>query len=106
MASDIPSLRYGDQEIAAVRGERLLDIILEAGFDHGHICGGRGFCTSCRIEVLRGAEGLSPVSQLERERLGADAGRLRLACQTRLYGRAEIRVPPPTRGRFSLEELM
>lgn len=105
MSAKGPTLRYGDQEIGGTRGERLLDMILSAGIDHRHICGGRGFCTSCRVEVLAGSNNLSSVSALERERLGADAGRLRLACQTRVFGDAHVQVPPPRRGRFSLEEL-
>jgi len=98
------SIRYADESVPALPGERLLDVLLRAGIDHRHICGGRGFCTSCRVEVLEGSEALSPVSALERERLGGDAGRLRLACQTHIHGPAAVRVPPPARGRFSLEE--
>lgn len=94
-------LGYGDIEIEAGRGQRLLDAILAAGIDHRHICGGRGFCTSCRVEVLTGEEALSPVSGLERERLGRDAGRLRLACQTTIHGDARVSVPPPISSRFS-----
>lgn len=94
-------LGYGDSEIGAERGQRLLDAILAAGIDHRHICGGRGFCTSCRVEVVSGAASLSPVSGLERERLGRDAGRLRLACQTTIHGDARVSVPPPISSRFS-----
>jgi ferredoxin len=94
-------LRYGDRCIDARPGCTLLETILDAGFDHRHICGGRGFCTSCRVEVLEGAENLSPVSSLERYRLGKDAGRLRLACQTVLRGPAGVRVPKPAPSRFS-----
>jgi ferredoxin len=82
-------------------GCRLLDAILGAYPEHRHICGGRGFCTSCRVEVVDGAGNLSPVSALERERLGRDAGRLRLACQTRLLGEAAVRVPRLGTSRFS-----
>lgn len=96
-------IRYGDESVPVERGERVLDALLRAGIDHRHICGGRGFCTSCRIEILEGAGCLSPVSQLERERLGEEAGHLRLACQTRVLGSAAVRVPAPQRGRFSLD---
>jgi ferredoxin, 2Fe-2S len=96
--------RYGDHEIETDRDKRLLDAILEAGFDHRHICGGLGFCTSCRVEVVGGAEFLSPVSATERERLGRDAGRLRQACQTYITGPASVRVPPPAPSRFSPDD--
>lgn len=92
-------LQYGDRAVAALRGQRLLDAILQAGIDHRHICGGHGFCTSCRVEILEGD--VSPVSRLERERLGREAGRLRLACQMTVHGDVSIRVPAPLSNRFS-----
>jgi ferredoxin, 2Fe-2S len=99
-AADI-RVKYGSEVVEAEAGQRLLDAILGAGFDHRHICGGRGFCTSCRVEVVTGSEGLSAVTALERERLGPDAGRLRLACQTSVRGPATVRVPSPAPSRFS-----
>lgn len=98
------TFHYGDREIETTRDKRLLDAILEAGIDHRHICGGLGFCTSCRVEVVGGAEFLSPVSATERERLGRDAGRLRQACQTYVTGPASVRVPPPAPSRFSPDD--
>lgn len=92
---------YGGRTIAASSGQRLLDAILEAGIDHRHICGGRGFCTSCRVEVVDDSSQLSPVNATERERLGPQAGRLRLACQTLVFGPARVRVPPAAPPRFS-----
>ena len=95
--------RYGDRSVSASSGVRLLDAILDAGIDHRHICGGFGFCTSCRVEVISGEEHLSPVSALERERLGKDAGRIRQACQTYVYGPAALAVPRPI-SRFSPDD--
>lgn len=92
---------YGEQEVEASSGDRLLDAILNAGIEHRHVCGGHGFCTSCRVEILDGTENLSPVSSLERDRLGGEAGRLRLACQTRIQGPVRLRVPAPQSSRFS-----
>jgi ferredoxin len=94
-------LRYGEHTIWVTTGERLLDAILGAGFDHRHICGGHGFCTSCRVEVVGERRGLSPVGPLEKERLGPQAGKLRLACQTRIMGPCEVRTPQPIYGPFS-----
>lgn len=95
------AIEYGSDLISGVAGQRLLDAILGAGFDHRHICGGHGFCTSCRVEVVTGSDGLSLVSALERERLGNDAGRLRLACQATIRGPVRVRVPKPVSSRFS-----
>lgn len=97
-------LRHGETVVWVEPGQRLLDAILGAGIDHRHLCGGNGFCTSCRVEVLAGAHHLSPVSALERERLGTDAGRLRLACQSRLTGPVHVRPARPVSSRFSLPE--
>ena len=98
---NVTTLRYNGIALAAPLGQRLLDMILDAGFDHRHICGGHGFCTSCRVEVVVNPAGLSPVSALESERLGQDAGRLRLACQSLVIGPTEIQVPRPISSRFS-----
>ena len=92
---------YGEISIPAEPGWRLLDAILAAGIDHRHVCGGNGFCTSCRVEVISLKEGLSPVSPLERERLGSRAGELRLACQAVVRGPVEVRVPAPSPIQFS-----
>src|SRR5579884_1134743 len=95
--------QYGDQSVETAAGTRLLNAILEAGIEHRHICGGFGFCTSCRVEVVSGERFLSPVSGTERERLGPDAGRLRQACQTYVSGPVVVRVPPPVSSRFGPE---
>jgi ferredoxin len=97
-------LRYRDRLLRAAPQQRLLDAILYAGVEHRHVCGGHGFCTSCRVEVLAGSENLSPVSALERERLGSDAGRLRLACQTRILGPAHVCPARPLSSRFSPDD--
>lgn len=102
--TDQIELHYGQRDLTGRRGDRLLDILLTAGIDHRHVCGGHGFCTSCRVEVIHGHSNLSPVSRLERERLGRDAGRLRLACQTTVSGPAAVRVPPPPAARFAPDD--
>src|ERR1035437_2136552 len=93
------SLTYGERCIESRPGKRLLDTILDAGFDHRHVCGGNGFCTSCRVEIVGESSGLSPVSRRERDRRGSEAGRLRLACQSILVGSVAVRIPPPVSSR-------
>jgi ferredoxin len=92
---------YDGVSLDANKGERLLDVILKAGIEHRHVCGGNGFCTSCRVEVVEGSRNLTPVSRLEVDRLGKEAGRLRLACQARIYGPCSVTVPAPSSDRFS-----
>lgn len=73
-------------------GSRLLDAILAFEPDHRHICGGNGYCTSCRVRIEAGE--LSAPSRTERERLGARCGELRLACQSYLTG--DVTLSPAT----------
>ncbi|MEX2409311.1 MAG: adenylate/guanylate cyclase domain-containing protein, partial [Rhodovibrionaceae bacterium] len=85
--------RRGLVEIAYVDGKRvrvtpgttLLEASRGAGIPHASLCGGRGRCSTCRVEVSRGLEDLPVPSEAERkvlDRLGLGA-RVRLACQTR-----------------------
>ena len=77
-------------------GATLLAALQAAGHDWLHACGGRGRCTTCRVQVLAGPENLSPLSPAEMRY--REAGRLlpdeRLTCQTCLpAGDATARVP-------------
>jgi 2Fe-2S ferredoxin len=67
-------------------------------------CGGEGRCTTCAVEILEGAEQLSPMGRAERNALsegrgpGAANSGLRLACQVLLSGDVTVRkagVRPP-----------
>ncbi|HZT95309.1 MAG TPA: 2Fe-2S iron-sulfur cluster-binding protein [Chloroflexota bacterium] len=90
------TVTYGaDQRtFAAQVGQRLLDVILANEPDHRHVCGGNGYCTSCRVRVEAGH--LSPPNRTERERLGSRCGELRLACQSHLIG--DVTVIPMVTG--------
>ncbi len=96
------TIRYCGQSAAAELQQTLLAVLLEAGFDHRHLCDGRGFCTSCRVQILSGAGNLSAVTSVERERLGSDCGPVRLACQIIVRGPVEVGIPTPRSARFSL----
>ena len=86
--------------VAVPAGATLLAALHAAGHDWMHACGGKGRCTTCRLEVLSGAENLTPATEAElRYRL---AGRLlpheRLTCQTRLpAGELTARAPDATK---------
>ena len=96
---------YCGQSAPAELHQTLLVNLIRAGFDHQYLCGGRGFCTSCRVQVLSGAGSLSAATQAERERLGSDCGRLRLACQAVVLGPVEVDVAAPRPARFSLADI-
>ena len=65
------------------RGATLLDTVREAGIDHASVCGGRGRCSTCRVLVNQGVDGLQEPNGTEAKvlsRLNAGPG-VRLACQ-------------------------
>ena len=77
----------------------LLAALHAAGFDWMHACGGRGRCTTCRVQVRAGGECLGPLTAAETRY--RNAGRLRpderLACQAQLpAGAVRGRVPEAT----------
>lgn len=58
-------------------------------------CGGNAGCLMCKVEVVQGHEAaLTPPSDAERRKLGPllEQG-IRLACQARICGSAEVRLP-------------
>ena len=58
-------------------------------------CGGKCACALCRVEIVEGEGILSPIGWEEEGHLGNAffVTRERLACQTRVYADAVIRVP-------------
>ena len=70
-------------EIRCVRGPTLLEALREARIPHASVCGGRGRCTTCRVRVGSGLDGLPPPNSLEARALARiNAGKdVRLACQ-------------------------
>jgi 2Fe-2S ferredoxin len=81
-------------------GQTLLRALHEAGHDWMHACGGRGRCTTCRIELLSGAEYLAPptVHELRYLNTGRLASTARLTCQAQLpAGEVVGRVPEATK---------
>lgn len=80
----------------------LLDLAQRDDIPHVAACGGKGVCSTCRIEVLEGAEFLAPRSEAEariaqKRAWGAD---VRLACETRFLGGGPVRlrslITPPS----------
>ncbi|MDP6833397.1 MAG: 2Fe-2S iron-sulfur cluster-binding protein, partial [Alphaproteobacteria bacterium] len=95
----------GHQGKVAV-GASLLDAARSLGVDLDSVCGGRGICGRCQIEVGEGdfakhgirssADHLTPGNEAEAtyaERKGLKQGR-RLACHAHILGDLVIDVPP------------
>jgi uncharacterized 2Fe-2S/4Fe-4S cluster protein (DUF4445 family) len=77
-------------------GQTILHIAREAGVGIASLCGGRGTCGACRVQVLEG--NLKPPTSREREVFSAQelASGYRLACLTRPVGEVKVHIPPRT----------
>ena len=90
-------------------GQSVFDVALAAGVDIQSICGGKGLCKRCQIELEPGehakfklsvsANALSPLSDSETKALGKGLMRegRRLACRAQVHGDVVIEVPSDAR---------
>src|SRR5919201_1162896 len=83
------------REVCASAGSRVLTTLHDARTDVPATCGGRGRCTSCRVQFVAGIT--PPPTIADEVQLGDDQVRegYRLACQCRLADSATIRLAPP-----------
>ena len=109
----MPKITFVNEKktIEVPEGANLREEALKAGVDvykglatklH---CPGLGVCTTCRVNVRKGADKLSPQSRWERMNIlklpvafFARIGRedtLRLACQAKVHGDIEVETHPP-----------
>lgn len=82
------------QRLPILPGATVLETLRDHGIPHASVCGGRGRCTTCRIQVSKGSESLQPPNELEAQalaRIAATPG-MRLACQVRPT--ADIAITP------------
>lgn len=87
-------IRYTDgAEVMAPVGTSILKASRLAGIAHASMCGGRGRCSTCRVQVLSGAENLSAAGADELRvlaRVSAAPG-VRLACCAVANGEVQVR---------------
>jgi ferredoxin len=94
-------------EVESSPAHSILNALLRNGVEIRHDCGGKALCGTCRLRVVSGSSGLSPIGPREAERLAAIAsaagqggepgsaglaGELRLACQTHAARDAEVEI--------------
>jgi adenylate cyclase len=82
-----------DMVVDAAPGETLLEAARHGGVPMASACGGAAACTTCRVVVIEGREGLAPPPPDEAAvlaPLGAD-GSLRLGCRARVLGPVTVR---------------
>lgn len=81
-----------DKNIHAREGENLLDILRDEHVDIPAICGGRGTCGKCKVQVLSGD--VTPITSKEVERLTPseiESG-IRFACNLNIQNDMRIRL--------------
>lgn len=91
----MPRIHYVDgPTVETARRESVLDASIRHGIDHEAACGGLGRCSTCRVEVLDGAEHCPKISRNERTVLAINHLRppVRLACLLKPRGDITVRV--------------
>ena len=99
----MPSGKRGDFE----EGVSILEAARKIGVDLDSVCGGRGICARCQIEIAEGefakhailssVDHVTPWNAVEQryaDKRGAFKQGRRLGCQTRLCGDLVVDVPP------------
>ena len=74
----------------------LLDVALNAGLALEHSCGGNCACTTCHVIVRQGEANLTPMDDVEADRLDIAEGltlHSRLACQAVVRGDVVVEIP-------------
>ena len=89
----------GGKVMLGPAGPTIMEFIQTAGIPHASVCGGRGRCTTCRVQIARGLAKLDRPSELEAKALSRISAPedVRLACQARPRGDITI-IPllPPS----------
>jgi uncharacterized 2Fe-2S/4Fe-4S cluster protein (DUF4445 family) len=86
----------GGRCVRVAEGSSVLFAAWQAGIAIKSVCGGRGKCGTCLIQVDALPEGvLSGVSKAETDLLPRSAGgrNFRLACMTQVYGDVSVHIP-------------
>ena len=81
--------------ITVDKGSSLIDAGVQAGVEIESYCGRCCSCTTCKVIVVKGEKGLSPMAADERKLLGEKRCKegYRLSCQAKVRGEVHIRVP-------------
>ena len=76
----------------------ILEVAIANEIPLNHSCGGMGSCTTCRVFITKGAEGLEKPADVELEHalMRGYKSNERLACQTLAIDGLEIKIPEPT----------
>lgn len=88
----MPRVTFEDQKKTGEfpAGKTLLSAAIEMGVVISHVCGGDGACGTCRVEVVQGAEHLTPPTPDETYKEIEPPHRL--SCQSKLIGDVVVKV--------------
>ena len=88
----MPRVTFEDQRKTGEfpAGKTLLSAAIEMGVVISHVCGGDGACGTCRVEVVQGAEHLTPPTPDETYKEIEPPHRL--SCQSKLVGDVVVKV--------------
>src|SRR5262252_4886929 len=92
----------GGRVVTVPLGFTILEASRWTAIPHASVCGGRGRCSTCRVRIIEGADGLPRPAELESRTLAriGNPVNVRLACQVRPRG--DVRVEPLVRGDAAL----
>ena len=95
----------GGPSVRVAPGPTLLEISRDKNVPHASVCGGRARCSTCRVGIEAGLDGLPPPGPAEAATLAAIHAppHVRLACQIRPHHALTVMrlVAPPVAGRAS-----
>lgn len=96
MTFEVRFLPEGKRALVA-EGSTLMSAAMNADVDLANICGGKGYCGKCQVEVIEGK--LSDLTAMEQKRISPEkiAKGFRLACQAKVLGNVTVRVPDQSR---------
>ena len=81
-------------EVRVKEGQTLLDAARELGIILSAVCGGKGLCGRCRVEIINGWENLSAPSENEMKTMGeTNESHNRLACCAAIKGPVSAFIP-------------
>ena len=87
----MPAVRFlkpNMKEFNVSSGAILMDALLDHDIPVASSCGGDAVCSKCKIQIIKGAENLSPESKLEIDLRQSNniANNYRISCQTKIQG--------------------
>lgn len=97
-----------EHELAAAKGEQLLEVALDQGINIEHACGGVCACSTCHVYIESGMENLSEATEAEEDRVEEAPGlrrNSRLACQCVIQGNGPVTIRVPAWNRNAVKEV-